>query len=229
MPAFEKTKYYLGKGNFWLFQDIFVWHWFYINFPAQFNECIEKRDFNTYNKEFKASFNKLPWAEDALLKIKNLKVTDHLRLGFSLMAKFETTRGRDAQRQQQLASLIAIANHEQLNILQPLIYESIGFQALLYGQSKLEGHLGVPRRLAAFSTACESDAPKFNVTMTEGQLYDPTERMKFITKIADKFHTLMDIDKKYMENTIMAISSWHDHAQTNVYRCTLASYSLWKP
>ncbi|GAO92538.1 hypothetical protein RYA95_27465 [Pseudomonas syringae pv. actinidiae] len=212
VPAFEKTKYYLGKGNFWLFQDIFVWHWFYINFPAQFNECIEKRDFNTYNKEFKASFNKLPWAEDALLKIKNLKVTDHLRLGFSLMAKFETTRGRDAQRQQQLASLIAIANHEQLNILQPLIYESIGFQALLYGQSKLEGHLGVPRRLAAFSTACESDAPKFNVTMTEGQLYDPTERMKFITKIADKFHTLMDIDKKYMENTIMAISSWHDHA-----------------
>ncbi|WP_425331525.1 DUF2515 family protein, partial [Pseudomonas syringae] len=51
-----------------------------------------------------------------------------------------------------------------------------------------------------------------NVTMTEGQLYDPTERMKFITKIADKFHTLMDINKKYMENTIMEISSWHDHA-----------------
>lgn len=69
VPPLEITKLSLGKGNFWLFQDIFVWHWFYINYPEQFNECVNARDFDTYEGLFKESFAQLSWIED------NLKLT----------------------------------------------------------------------------------------------------------------------------------------------------------
>lgn len=69
VPPLEITKLSLGKGNFWLFQDIFVRPWFYINYPEQFNECVNARDFDTYEGLFKESFAQLPWIED------NLKLT----------------------------------------------------------------------------------------------------------------------------------------------------------
>ncbi|WP_256208086.1 MULTISPECIES: DUF2515 family protein [unclassified Pseudomonas] len=115
------------------------------------------------------------------------------------------------RRELQLASLMKIADHEQLWILQPLIYENWDFQLLLDGQAKLEGKFGVPRRLAAFSTQCETGDPDRDVVMKEGDLYDSTDRMIFITEIATKYHHLMDKDKRQMEITISTISSWHNN------------------
>src|SRR5690606_30337828 len=42
--ATHVSKDALGKGNFWLFQDIFVWHWFYVHFSEQFDDCAPQRD-----------------------------------------------------------------------------------------------------------------------------------------------------------------------------------------
>lgn len=87
--SLDLSKQFLGMGNFWLFQDIFVWHWFYINFPQQFNECIEARDFNEYDDRFIAAFQKLPRVKIAIPEINALKVTDHLRQGFELIKKLK--------------------------------------------------------------------------------------------------------------------------------------------
>ncbi|WP_409520968.1 DUF2515 family protein, partial [Pseudomonas sp.] len=102
-------------------------------------------------------------------------------------------------------------HHEQLGILQPLIYENWDFHLLLDGQAKLEEMFGVPRRLAAFSIHCETDDPDRDVIMKEGDLYNSTDRMNFITEIATKYHYLMDKDKNQMGTTISTIISWHNN------------------
>jgi len=211
VPPFEITKIYLGKGNFWLFQDIFVWHWFYINHPDQFKKCINDRNWDNYTECFKSAFAELPWLKDALSKINNLQKTDYLEQGFDLISQTERYPEGELRQRRQLASLMAIANHEQLKILQPLIYESKDFKALLNSQALMEGHFGVPRRLAAMSTACETDDEKYDSVMTEGKLHNANDRMKFITDIANNYHKLMKNQSKYMHDNIQAIATWSDN------------------
>ncbi|PBP97408.1 DUF2515 family protein [Pseudomonas congelans] len=210
VPPLEITKIFLGKGNFWLFQDIFVWHWFYINYPQQFDECIKTRDFSTYDPRFKQSFAQLPWIDDALPKINNLKVTDYLVSGFELISVVEKTPKGAKRDQPKLDSLMAIANHEQLMILQPLIYNTTLFRRLLDSQALAEGHLGVPRRLASLSTHCETGDPELDAVMTEGQLYNPGDRMTFITKIATAYHRKMKENPIEMEQAISTIATWSE-------------------
>ncbi|MFJ4394699.1 DUF2515 family protein [Pseudomonas sp. NPDC089396] len=210
-PFFDITKMHLGEGNFWLFQDIFVWHWFYINYPDEFKNAAPERNWNCYISDFKTTFQELPWIDDALPKINFLAETTPLKEGFDLIKKVEALKDGILRRELQLASLMKIADHEQLWILQPLIYENWDFQLLLDGQAKLEGKFGVPRRLAAFSTQCETGGPDRDVVMKEGDLYDATDRMIFITEIANKYHYLMNKDKSQMETIISTISSWHNN------------------
>lgn len=211
VPPFEITKLYLGKGNFWLFQDIFVWHWFYINHPEHFKKCINDRSWEQYTDCFKTAFKELPWLKDALPKIKYLQKTAYLEQGFELVSEIEGLSDGEIRRRKQLASLMAIANHEQLEILQPLIYESSDFKLLLNSQALMEGHMGVPKRLAAMSTMCETGDSEYDSVMTEGKLHNANDRMKFITDIANNYHRLMRAKKTYMHESIRSIASWSDN------------------
>lgn len=208
--SLDLSKQFLGMGNFWLFQDIFVWHWFYINFPQQFNECIEARDFNEYDDRFIAAFQKLPWVKIAIPKINALKITDHLRQGFELIKKTEATTTISDRRALQFQSLMAIARHEQIKILQPLIYEDFVFRRLLDSQSIVEGNWGIPRRLAALSTACETNNSALDKVMTTGDLYDTKDRMAFITEIANTYHEKMFSAAAYMTASITTIAGWSE-------------------
>lgn len=210
VPPLEITKLSLGKGNFWLFQDIFVWHWFYINYPEQFSECINARDFNTYENVFKESFAQLPWIEDALPKIRSLKQTPELIAGFKLISMIEKMPKGARREDYKLKSLMEIAKHEQLKILQPLIYEDKAFQVLLTMQAVAEGHMGVPRRIASLSTQCETGNPELDVVMTEGKLYNSGNRMTFITKIASTYHRQMQKAQTEMEQAISTIATWSE-------------------
>lgn len=212
-PPFEITKMFLGKGNFWLFQDIFVWHWFYINHPEQFAECINSRDLGNCASRFKENFSKLPWADDALSKINNLKVTDELIEGFKWILRIERTPEGRQRENYKFQSLMEIAKHEQVKILQPLIYEDKSFRPLLSMQALLEGHMGVPRRLASLSTQCETENPELDVVMTEGNLYEAEDRMIFITAIASRYHRRMQEKSNEMEQAITTIGTW---AERNV-------------
>ncbi|RMR55636.1 hypothetical protein ALP83_200135 [Pseudomonas syringae pv. actinidiae] len=210
VPPLEITKIFLGKGNFWLFQDIFVWHWFYINYPQQFNECIKTRDFSTYDPRFKQSFAQLPWIDDALPKINNLKVTDYLVSGFKLISAVEKEPAGTLREKYKFQSLLAIAKHEQLMILQPLIYEDKSFRALLYMQTWVEGYGDVPRRLASLSVECDTGDPEQDVIMSDGELYDAEDRMIFITTIASTYHRRMQRKNVEMEKAIMTIGTWNE-------------------
>lgn len=198
----------LGKGNFWLFQDIYVWHWFYANHPAMFKDCSEERNADDYEKNVISVLRKMPWADEALEIVKNFKVNDYVRAGFKAVEAFEAATDFEAKRAAQFESLLQIANHEQRMVLQPMIYNSVLFRRVLDVQQKMEFVPWLPQRLAAFSTACDVENKDEKVQMTEGDLYDENERMSFITDIAENYHKLMDERLGYMEGQISSISTW---------------------
>ena len=199
----------LGKGSFWLFQDIYVWHWFYANYPEMFAKCSEERDASRYPAKALDNLKEMPWAEESLSVMGNFSINEYLREGFQKIAECENSSPGDDRRRLQLASLIDIADHEQRKVLQPLIYNDIPFQGVLSAQQAMEFVPGFPKRLAAFSTACDVEDEELKVEMKEGDLYVANDRMEFITEIADSYHRLMADKADYMEGEILAISSWN--------------------
>jgi hypothetical protein len=203
-------KNYLGKGNFWLFQDIFVWHWFYANYPEQFISCAPERNAQTYSPEVAVMVNDLPWAGETLSILNNLKVPspDYVIQGFTAITATESASGT-SRRNFQFESLLRIADHEQRKILQPLIYNDLAFTLTLDAQQMTEFMPFFPKRLATFSTTCDTDKINLKVVMTEGKLYNETDRMKFIGNIADQYHKLMTQQNAYMEGEIASIAGWN--------------------
>lgn len=206
--ATHVSKDSLGKGNFWLFQDIFVWHWFYAQYPEQFDECAPQRDTSTYVEIVKSNMASLPWAEETLTVLNNLRLTKDITKAFQYTRSFERSSDYEERRALQLQSLMMIANHEQITILQPLIYNEWVFKKSLDIQAALEDLPLIPKRVAAFTTTCDIENEQRRVQMKDGNLYETADRMKFITAIAEKYHILMHEDVEYMEGTIRTISSW---------------------
>lgn len=206
--ATHVSKDSLGKGNFWLFQDIFVWHWFYAQYPEQFDECAPQRDTSTYVEIVKSNMASLPWAEETLTVLNNLRLTKDITKAFQYTRSFERSSDYEERRALQLQSLMMIANHEQITILQPLIYNEWVFSKSLDIQAALEDLPLIPKRVAAFTTTCDIENEQRRVQMKDGSLYETADRMKFITAIAEKYHILMHEDVEYMEGTIRTISSW---------------------
>lgn len=206
--ATHVSKDSLGKGNFWLFQDIFVWHWFYAQYPEQFDECAPQRDTSTYVEIVKSNMASLPWAEETLTVLNNLRLTKDITKAFQYTRSFERSSDYEERRALQLQSLMMIANHEQITILQPLIYNEWVFKKSLDIQAALEDLPLIPKRVAAFTTTCDIENEQRRVQMKDGSLYETADRMKFITAIAEKYHILMHEDVEYMEGTIRTISSW---------------------
>lgn len=209
-PVIDIGKNGLGKGNFWLFQDIFCWHWFYSKYPNKFEGCSGGRNSEKFEEIIKAGLKILPWAQESLGVIDNFKIKQEVTDAFSTIKKVEGKAPGKERQDLQYKSLIATANHEQLNILQPLIYEDPVFKAILDVQKKSEGMPLVPLRSAAFSTACDVKEPELREQMYEGDLYNAQNRMEFIQKIADKYHALMINRKEYMERMITEISGWRN-------------------
>jgi hypothetical protein len=68
----------------------------------------------------------------------------------------------------------------------------------------------VPLRVAAFSTACDTQKPALRVQMTKGDLYKERDRMKFIDEIARQYLSLMINQRNHMESTIATIATWRN-------------------
>ena len=81
-------------------------------------------------------------------------------------------------------------------------------QKVLTTHVALEGAPLVPLRVTSFSSACDVKAEALRVQMTKDDLFNESDRMEFIKKIADQYHKLMGDKKDYMEQEIETISTW---------------------
>lgn len=122
------------------------------------------------------------------------------------------------------AELVAIANHEQLNILQPLIYEDAKLKETLdmnHAYSRRAGWLAPPFQVV-FSAAKDTNDPELKVIFdpsggildwmlgSNKSLASTTDRMKFVGDIATQFNKLMLKDKPYIEGELRKIRGWLD-------------------
>jgi len=111
-PLVDIGKNGLGKGFFWLFQDIFCWHWFYSKYPHKFEECSGERNSENLDEKVKSVLRSLPWAEESLAIVDGFKIKKEVLDAFSKIKKIEKM-AVDVDRQYlQYDSLIATANHE---------------------------------------------------------------------------------------------------------------------
>src|SRR5690606_34357601 len=75
----------------------------------------------------KSHVKELPWAGKSLSKINNLAATPDLIKGFEYVVQIENMAPSKARKDKQFKHLLAIADHEQLRVLQPLIYNDPDF------------------------------------------------------------------------------------------------------
>ena len=227
--ALEYAIRVFGKGNFWLFMDIAPPGWVYNlkskqGISEDFKLCVDDRSAKTFVPEVKTVIDNLPWAEEALPIIQQLKMTTAIKKGFSITEQIEraillggnTETQQKAIRNLQHEHLLAVAVHEQQEILQPLIYEGWLFRQQLAGQRLV----GYPEVKMAFSHACDAAPDRENVASkdtgdTEGTKVEVYEsRMDWIKlAAADLSKLLFGTNPAHvaeMEAELGTIASWVD-------------------
>jgi hypothetical protein len=214
-PDLGKVVNSFGKGNLWLFYDVAPWHWVYSQDPVSFGMCKASRNAQDAGMEptVKRVMLAMPWAADALPKIKQFKYNSHLEAGFNAVKEIEALPASNIKERPdaQLANLMAIAKHEQGEVLQPLIYDDDVFAFFVAAQRlPLANRLAPPLELV-FAAACETHEPELKSVAPEGtRVEEYKNRMEWITKAADKFHKLMQTRQAYMESELKTIASWVD-------------------
>ncbi|WP_433691756.1 DUF2515 family protein [Herbaspirillum seropedicae] len=199
----------LGKGNFWLFQDIAGWHWYYTLYRNSVEPCFERRDASSYLRPVQAQVANYPWKDKALPKIKDMKISAHIKLAFQKAREFESEANVSKQASIQMANLMAVADHEQREILQPLIYDEKCFSGWVAAQRSIWVSWASPKLSLVFSSACDTrDAHLESLAADDTVLEDVESRMIWIKRAADSFHSLMQKKPDYMEAELRAMAGW---------------------
>jgi hypothetical protein len=158
-----------------------------------------------------------------LQKVAKFGVTPEVRNTYSLLIAEFTARGDKAKFDKQKDELAEIAKQEQLNILQPLIYEDaklIKTMDVNHAVSRYSGGFLSPRYAVVYSAAPKTDDPKLQTVFDEPKgpwdyatgpkhsLPNPVDRMGYVAKIAEDFNRLMDAKRQYMEAELRKIRGW---------------------
>ena len=170
-------------------------------------------------------------ALDSLDDIAEFTVTDSVRQAYEELIAEKDQQTKADREGQQFKELTEIANHEQLNVLQDLIYrdaELANSMDLNHQASRISEVLSPRYRVvysADFQTEDERlqtvfddeldtvDSAKGMVNMLfsdsfdvpRKKLSDPDDRMKYVGDIARDFHGLMSRDRAYMEAELRKI------------------------
>ena len=207
----KKTREGLGKGNFWLFCDISGWHWYHSKYASTFDGCLDSRSAANFVPAVKAQVAQLPWSAEALGKINQMRASTYVREGFAKVKEFEQTADKRRLPAIQLAHLLAIANHEQGVVLQPLIYEDADFAWWIKVQRSAWVNWASPNLELIFTNACQIDDAELKSVAPDGtKLEDFPSRMNWISQAANKFHALMQKKTSKMEGELSVIAGWVD-------------------
>jgi hypothetical protein len=135
----------LGLGNLWLFNDVLPWFYGYAAGADTFDKCANSRDSRHFVDQVATNFTrqldhdtsiaKVPYEVDGVTgakkaKLGYLKCTEIVKDGFKAVKDWETgsiQKRHDAA----LNHLLLIAQHEQGEVLQGLIYDNPDFQKWL--------------------------------------------------------------------------------------------------
>lgn len=205
--------YNFKLGNFWLYQDIAGWHFEYNQCSTNFSTCINQRNTNNYIPEVKTMVYDSHGAYNVLPKIRNLGASQYIEPAFNATKRFEQlgSTKKDERKAQQRINLMQLANHEQREVLQKIIYQKSGFRAGLGFAEFFRGNLSIPEIQMVYTSEADTDDPDSkNVAPDDIKLADITKRMKWITSVAEQFINLMNDDntKVKVEAEMVKIAGW---------------------
>lgn len=202
----------LGQGNLWLFGDIAPAHWFYNHYPQHFfsgMDCIHNRHCDRLIEPVKTYVKQLPWAGKSLGKIKNFQASADLIKGFEYVVQVEKMSPSPVRRDKQLDQLLAIADHEQGAVLQPLIYEDPDFNKWTQRERWWLIHWMAPAYELVFSHQCSIDDPELkSIAPDDLKVENFQSRMDWIVEAAMMFHRLMNEKAAYMRSELSTMAAW---------------------
>ncbi|KMJ47981.1 hypothetical protein ACG97_16690 [Vogesella sp. EB] len=199
----------LGKGNFWLFQDIAPTHWYHNYSPDTFAQCLDTRGENGCHQAVIDNLKRLPWADTALPTLKYLPISGFIKSAFATIKKIEAAETPADRAKVQLSHLMDIARHEQGVILQPLMYDDPEFAKWVQRQRGWMSWFSPDLELV-FTHACQTDNPELKSAAPEGTVLENYDsRMIWITSAANDFHRLMQTQTSTMETELKIMAGWY--------------------
>ncbi|OWT71422.1 MULTISPECIES: hypothetical protein [unclassified Achromobacter] len=158
-----------------------------------------------------------------LEKIAKFPTTAEVRDTYDLLIS-EFHGGPEAQSTTQLKELKLIAAQEQLNILQPLIYDDQKLKETMdmnHRFARASGGIMTTKYRVIYSAAPTTDNPKLQTVFDppsgrwsgvwhgiinhQKSLPNANDRMKYVGQIASDFHNLMLTQREYMEKQLREI------------------------
>ncbi len=171
--------------------------------------CLDKRDANQLEERVKAIMEDLPWAAESLSRIKYFKPSPDMREGFEKVLQIERTNAGALRSELQLEHLLAIADHEQREILQPLIYNDPVFKKWLIRERQWWIRWASPTYQLVFTHQCSERDPQLkSVAPGDMKVEEEKSRMAWIEKAANKFHELMNDEEVHMLNELRIMATW---------------------
>jgi len=191
------TKVYqmLAKGNMSLFLDVWPLHMFYKKFGLQrFKRCLSER------KELRGSV-----ARPIEAAVPFGAMQPRVVHAFEAIDAANTPGG-----------VKFLAEHEQLNILQPAMYDDTAF-AMLMRANQFAWALNIPTGSAreiqlALANRCTTTGANSQIERFSREplanLADPNQRMAFVMRAAQRFDDLLrgPIEKHSVENSLFIIA-----------------------
>jgi hypothetical protein len=184
----------LAFGNKHLFLDIYPLHRFYMERDwKEFTDHLEKRQNKRYAVEWRVDRSVLPFA----------KPSREIRRGFG---QIETGNLK--------TSVELLAQHEQVNILQTILYSNtvmrtlLAFNQLAWASDFPTGNYEEIKLTLSAECKVKEDRSVFFWKNACAKLWDADQRMAFVRKAADRFNVLLNSpERPQVEASIQAIAA----------------------
>jgi hypothetical protein len=159
----------------------------------------------------------------ALEKIAKFQMTEDIQNTYNLLIAESRTVNPQQQAAVQLNELKAIVKQEQINILQPLIYNDEKLQKTMnpnHPFARLSYGLMTTRYRVIYSAQPDTGSPDLQTVFDEPtntwnryagrqkNLPNQDDRMEYVGQIAKDFHHLMQTRRAYMEGELQKIRGW---------------------
>ena len=159
----------------------------------------------------------------AVTKLRTFSVTPAVSAAYNhLISEYSAASDSDRWKIQQ-RELVAIAEQEQMNVLQPLIYDDPSLKVTMdtnHQASRITNGWLSPKFKVIYSASPLNADPELETVFDlpkslvdrflkpKQSLPNAIDRMNFVNDIADDFNRLMSTKRAYMEGELRKISAW---------------------
>jgi len=162
-------------------------------------------------------------AASSLQRVAQFKATGEIREAYGFFIEEHAAATKDQRFVMQKKELMAIAKQEQLNVLQPLLYDDPKLKQTMDANHQISRYSGgflSPRYEVVYSASPKVDAPELKTvfdapdglkdwaTGPKQSLPNQEDRMAYVGQIANRFNDLMSNRRAYMNDELSKIRGW---------------------